>query len=142
MWVSNRFDLPWTRNSGDDTMFNSMNQGVSTLEIIFDENDKAVDYRFIQSDPSLNGLTDLDGDVIGKRVSEVVPDLKKEWLEHFERVVKTGEPERWELPFASAGGFEISVARIGGSGSHLVSCSYDNITERKRVEEALINEKR
>ena len=62
MRVSNRSDLPWTHNDGDGTPFNSMNQGVSTLEIFFDENDKAVDYRFIQSNPSLNSSTDLDLD--------------------------------------------------------------------------------
>jgi PAS domain-containing protein len=37
------------------TLFESIDEGFCTIEVLFDQNEKPVDYRFLQISPSLNG---------------------------------------------------------------------------------------
>lgn len=116
-------------------LFESIDEGLATLELIVDDNNKVVDYRFVQLNPALTRLTGLDLDILGKRVSQVLPNLEQEWFERLERVALTGEPERFELPVAVLNGWcEVNVSRIGAAGSRLVSTIYTNVTERKQAE--------
>jgi two-component system CheB/CheR fusion protein len=118
-------------------LFDSIDYGLATLELMFDENEKVVDYRFVQLNDALTRMTGLSPEILGKPVSEAIPGLEKEWFETFERVAKTGEPIYFELYAAPVGKwFECGAARIGGAGSPLISAIYNDITERKRAEEA------
>lgn len=117
------------------TLFDSMDEGVSTLELIFDENERAVDYIFVEQNAALTKQTGLTSDIIGKRVSEIYPDLEAYWFEAFERVVKTGVPERHEYYIAALDSwFDIYTTRVADSDSREVVCIYNNITERKQRE--------
>lgn len=115
------------------TLFDSMEDGVSTLELIFDENERVVDYIFVELNAALTKQTGLASDIIGKRVSEVTPGLEAYWFETFERVVKTGVPERHEYYIAALDSwFDIYTARVADSNNRKVVCIYNNITERKQ----------
>ncbi len=119
------------------TLFNSMDEGYCTVEMIFNEQDRPVDYRYLEINPSFERLTGMQG-ALGKRVREFVPDLEEHWCEIFGKVARTGEPirvadevrgmNRW---------FDIYAFRIGGTDSPRVAIFFRNITERKLAEEAL-----
>ena len=81
-------------------------------------------------------MTGLPGDVVGKPVSEVVPNLETFWLKTYERVVKTGNAERFEQSISGLDNnwFNVYASRVGGDGSRMVVLVYYNITERKRHE--------
>ncbi|HEY4650464.1 MAG TPA: PAS domain S-box protein [Pontibacter sp.] len=125
------------RNSEEKyrTLFDSMENGVSTLELVFDENGRVVDYIFVEHNPAMTRQTGLTSDTIGKRVSEVTPGLEAYWFEAFERVVKTGVPEQHEYYITALNSwFDIYTTRVADSTNRKVVCIYNNITERKQRE--------
>ena len=71
--------------------------------------------------------------LVGKRMKELVPELKSEWLEVFAQVMRTGEPVTHRAYSAVFGRhFEACVFRpMPGQFGVLVA----DITERKRAEE-------
>ena len=118
------------------TLFNSMDEGVVTIELIFDGAENLVDFRYLEHNPALTKQTGLTTAILGRRAGELFPDMETYWFEAFERVAKTGEPERHEYYFGTLDSwFDLYISRVGGNGSHQIICVYNNITERKRTQE-------
>ena len=83
---------------------------------------------------NLTGLTD----VAGKKVSEVIPGIAESNPELFEiygRVARTGIPETFET-YVEGLGIWFSISVYSPAKDDFVAV-FDNITERKQVEEAL-----
>lgn len=119
------------------SLFGSIDEGFCIIEMIFDAQGKAADYRFIQANRAFESLTGLR-DVIGKTALELVPDLERFWIEAYGQAAITGEPVRFENKSESMGRwFDVHASRLGDAGSHRVAVVFSNITERKRAEEAL-----
>ena len=69
---------------------------------------------------------------------ELNPNLEEHWVKTYARVIETGEPVRFDRYFREVGRwFTVFGSRVGGDGSHLLNVVFDDITERKQVEEAL-----
>ena len=117
------------------SLFESIDEGVSTIEVLFDEQDKAIDYRFLEFNASHEAMSGVPRDVIGKRGREVIGYVEPSMMERLGQVALTGQPVRFE-EFVSGLGrwFDIYVARDGGSDSRRVISVFNNITERKRRE--------
>jgi two-component system CheB/CheR fusion protein len=74
-------------------LFSEINSGIAVHEMIFDDNDKAVDYRFLKVNTAFEEQTGLKAaDIIGKTVLEVIPNLEDIWIKRYGDVVITGEP--------------------------------------------------
>lgn len=115
-------------------LFNSIDQGFNIIEPIFDDNGHVIDYWLREHNPMFTQITGLT-DAIGKRMSDLVPYVEPEWHQLIERVYYTGEPVRVDLPVQALGQwFTAYMSRIGGEGSPLVACVYDDITERRQRE--------
>ena len=116
------------------SLFNSMDEGYCTIEMIFDEQGKPVDYRYLEINPSFEKLTGMHG-ALGKRISEFVPDLEEYWYEVYGKVALTGEPIRVANEVKGMNRwFDIYAFRIGGNDSREVSILFRNITESKQAE--------
>ncbi|GAB3806797.1 hypothetical protein GCM10028819_42850 [Spirosoma humi] len=117
------------------TLFNAIDEGFSLLEVILDQTGKVVDYWHRDHNPAFTRMTGLK-EVIGKRMSELVPNLEPEWHRTLEKVYRTGEPIRMEYPVQQLGQwYSAYLSRLGSKGSPFIACIYDDITERKRLEE-------
>ncbi|HVF69320.1 MAG TPA: GAF domain-containing protein [Xanthomonadales bacterium] len=117
------------------TLFDNIDEGFSTIEVLFDEAGKAVDYRFLETNRVHEELTGLPHTIAGMRASELMPELKKDLLERLEKVVLTGKPIRYEQQVEALGGwFDVYSTRVGGKDSRVVANVFTNITERKRRE--------
>ncbi|MBC7535340.1 MAG: PAS domain S-box protein, partial [Ferruginibacter sp.] len=119
------------------SLFNSIDEGVSTIEIIFDENEKAIDFRFLESNPAMTKATGLTSEIHGKTAKEVLPNLEEFWLETYGRVVITGEPIRFDYTSEdiNSNWFEVHAYKVGNKQSRKIITVYNNITDRKIEEE-------
>ena len=76
------------------TVVESMDEGLAVIQIIVDDANKPVDYRFMEVNPAFERQTGLI-DSIGKTARELVPDLEERWFEMYGKVALTGEPIRF-----------------------------------------------
>ena len=118
-------------------LFSTLIEGFCTLEVIFDGNGKAVDCRFLETNPAFEKQTGLSH-AAGKTVRELVPDIEEYWLETYGRVALTGEPAHFENEAKPLGRFfDVCAYRVGGPGSRKVAVLFNEITERKNAERSL-----
>jgi PAS domain S-box-containing protein len=119
------------------TLFESMHETFVVKEAMLDDSGRATDYRFIEGNPAFSRQTGFT-DPHNRTMRELMPDIEGDWLATFERVRLTGEPARFEARLARSNRWlAVSASRIGGPGSLRVAIVFSDITERKRVEEAL-----
>ena len=120
------------------TLFESMDQGYSVIEMIFDAEARPVDYRFLENNPAFERHTGLRN-AQGRRIREIAPDLEAHWLETYGRVAVTGEAIRFVNHAKDLGGrwFDVYAFRFGGNGSHKVAILFSDISDRKAREDAL-----
>jgi len=118
------------------SLFENMLEGFGYHKMLF-EDGKPQDYVFLNANDSFERLTGLKN-VIGKKVTDVIPGIKESNPELFEiygRVALTGQPEKFETYVESLGSW-FSVSVYSPEREHFVSV-FDNITEHKRAQEAL-----
>ena len=78
-------------------LFESMTEGFALHEIICDKKGKPCDYRFLEMNSAFEELTGLKRkNVVGKTVSEVLPDNDPQWVEIYGKVALTGEPMQFD----------------------------------------------
>ncbi len=115
-------------------LLESMEQGFCILEMLFDDEGKPADYRFIDMNSAFSRHTGLIN-AIGKTALELVPDLDPYWFETYGRVAQTGEPIHFENEApAMHRWFDVYASRLGGAESRKVVLFFNDITSRKQVE--------
>lgn len=120
------------------SLFESIDEGFVIIEMIFDSNDRPIDYCFLNANPSFTKLTGLPDDAVGKTARELLPDLEEFWFETYGDVALTGRATRFEHESVVMGRwFDVYASRVGGAESRQVAIVFNNITERKRAESAL-----
>jgi len=117
-------------------LFEAMQDGYAYCRMLY-EDGRPVDFVYLAVNQAFETLTGLR-DVVGRKASEVIPGIRRDNPELFEsygRVASGGAPESFEtyLPALDIW-FSISVYRP--AEGHFVAV-FDNITERRRSEEAL-----
>ncbi len=119
------------------SLFAFLNAGFCLVEVIFAEDDRAVDYRFLEVNPVFehqSGLTD----VVGRTMRELVPGHEQHWFDLYGQVVRTGEPVRFDQPIAGLGRWcDVHAYRVDGPMRNRVAILFNDITERRRSEMTL-----
>ncbi len=118
------------------SLFANMLNGLAYCQMLY-EQDQPQDFIYLDVNKSFETLTGLKN-VVGKKVSEVIPELRRsnpELLEAYGRVALTGTPEKFEVYVPSLTmWFAISV--YSPAKGYFVAV-FDVITARKQAEEAL-----
>jgi PAS domain S-box-containing protein len=123
------------------TLFNSIDEGFCVIEMLFDKNDKPVDFQFLEVNPSFAQQTGLRG-AVGKRMRDLAADHEAHWFETFGEVALTGKPVRFVNEAKALNRwFDVYAFRFGGAESRKVAVIFMNITERRRAEQALLTAK-
>lgn len=112
------------------TLFESMDQGFCIIEVLFDQDDQPVDYRFLLVNPAYERQTGLT-DVVGRSLSEVVPSHLAYWPQIYGQIVLTGQPQRFERRAEGLDRtYEIYAWRVGEQEQRRVAILFNDITER------------
>jgi PAS domain S-box-containing protein len=117
-------------------IFENMAEGLAHCRVYF-EDGKAVDFEYLQVNAQFGALTGLH-DVIGKRVSHLIPGFREtdaELLDLYGRVAHGGPPERTEVHVPGLARW-FSITAYAAGPDEFVAI-FDNTTERKTVEDRL-----
>ena len=115
-------------------LFQHMQEGFSYCRMVF-EDGKPADFIYVSVNDAFEALTGLR-DVVGKKVSEVIPGIREsspELVEIYGRVAQGGSPEKFEI-FVEPLGNWFSVSVYCPEKGYFVSV-FDVITDRKRADE-------
>jgi PAS domain S-box-containing protein len=117
-------------------LFDNMLNGLAYCRMLFD-GDRPQDFVYLAVNEAFGTLTGLK-DVVGKKVSEVIPGIREtdpKLFEIYGRVASTGVPERFEI-YVEALRMWFAIA-VYCPEKHCFVAVFDVITERKRAEMAL-----
>jgi PAS domain S-box-containing protein len=118
-------------------LFNSMEEGFCTIEVLFDANARAIDYRFLEVNPAFERHTGLK-DAKGKLMRELAPDHEQHWFDIYGRIALTGESARFDnRAEALHRWYEVYAFRVGEAQDRRVGIVFSDITNRKRREEEM-----
>jgi PAS domain S-box-containing protein len=115
-------------------LFNSIDEGFCTIEMIFDEQERPVDYRFLEINPSFERQTGLH-DAVGKTMREFAPQHEQHWFETYGRIAVTGEAARFQNHAKELHRwYDVFACRFGEPQDRQVAIVFGDITERKAAE--------
>jgi len=78
-------------------LFENMTSGFALHEIITDQNNKPIDYRYLEINPAFEKLTGVPvSALLGKTLRDLMPDTEEYWIETFGKVAITGESIAYE----------------------------------------------
>ncbi|HYW22384.1 MAG TPA: ATP-binding protein [Nodularia sp. (in: cyanobacteria)] len=118
-------------------LFESIDEGFCIIEVLFDENDTPIDYRFLEINPLFEAQTGLQ-QAVGKTALELVPDLEDYWIQVYGQVALTGKAARFEnWVEAMNRWFDVYACRTGEAQGRKVAIVFKDISERKWAEEIL-----
>ncbi|MEG2901850.1 MAG: PAS domain-containing protein, partial [Massilia sp.] len=87
-------DITQQRKASEEryrTLFESVDEGFCIFEMLFDEANRPVDYRFLEMNPTFKAHTGLK-DAVGRTAREMLPGLDDFWFDTYGRVALTGDP--------------------------------------------------
>jgi hypothetical protein len=120
------------------TLFDSIDEGFCTIEVLFDESDHPIDYRFLEVNPSFEKQTGIQN-ARGRRMREIAPHHEEHWFQIYGQVALTGEPVRFENQAAELRRwYDVYAFRIGEPGERKVAMLFKDITEHKQAEARLL----
>ena len=118
-------------------LFNSIDEGFCIIEMIFDDQKKPVDYRFLVINASFERQTGLQ-DAVGKRMREFAPDHEEHWFETYGKIALTGESIRFENRAEQLHRwYDVYAFRFGEPENFQVAILFNDITARKKTEKEL-----
>jgi len=119
------------------TLFESIDEGFCTIEVLFDENAKPVDYRFLQINPTFERQTGIKN-AVGRRMREIAPQHEEHWFQIYGKIALTGEPMRFENEAKQLGRwYDVYAFRVEDPKLGRVGILFNDITERRRLEQQL-----
>lgn len=123
------------------TVFEMIDEGFVTAEVTYDDQGRAVDALYLEGNRAASHLT-LGRSYDHTLLSDLVPDREDYWLRTYDRVARTGTPERLEeflAPLDRWYNYHVSRVSSPGEGgtSPRVAVVFQDVTERRCAEDRL-----
>lgn len=117
------------------SVFSGIDQGYCLCELVVDADGRAIDYRFLETNPLFEEATGLR-DAVGRTALELVPGLEPQWVETYAGVALGGEPIRFQQESAAMGRyFDVFAMPLNPRGRFAVV--FADITDRQAALEEL-----
>ncbi len=118
------------------TLFEAMREGFALCEIIWDENGKPCDYRYLEVNPAFEKILGVTrSQAIGRTEREVFPQVEDYWIDTYGKVALTSQPARFEN-YSRSVDKHFQVAAFSPKRGQFATI-FSDVTERKRTEERL-----
>ncbi|HUD28070.1 MAG TPA: PAS domain-containing protein [Novosphingobium sp.] len=120
------------------SLLNSVDAGFCVVEVKFDADGTALDYRFLEINGSFREYTGIE-EGTGRWMREIAPTHEQHWFDLYGRVARTGVAERVELPAQALDDrwYLVHAYRVDEPEQHHVAILFSDLTERRRTERAL-----
>jgi PAS domain S-box-containing protein len=116
------------------SLFESIDDGFCVLEMLFDDAQRPVDYRFLEANPAFSKQTGLV-DAVGRTARELVPNLEAHWFETYGRVATTGEATRFQLGSDAMGRwFDVYAFRVGRPEARRIALLFADVSAAREAE--------
>ena len=116
------------------TLFESLDEGFCVIEMLFDAEGRAVDYRFVEANPAFVEQTGLVG-AIGRTARELVPGLEEHWFERYGAVARTGRAIRFESGSdVMHRWFDVYAFRVGPAEERKVALLFKDVSAAKAAD--------
>ncbi len=121
-------------------LFDSIDEAFALCEILTDSEGRPADFRLLEVNPAFEKMTGFASQTAqGATVRQLLPTLEERLREMYGRMALTGEPCRFEYRLdAGEQWFDVYAGAISEQGSGKFALVFNDITARKRAEEALI----
>jgi PAS domain S-box-containing protein len=116
------------------TLFDSMDEGYCVIEMIFDEKNNPVDYRFLEVNPAFERQTGIKN-ARGRLMRQIAPDHEQHWFDIYGRIALTGATLRFENQAAALRRYyDVCAFRVEAPELRRVGVLFNDITERKNLD--------
>lgn len=118
-------------------LFETLDDGFCIIEFFDGPHGPLSDYLHVEANAGYERQSGIPN-VVGRTLRDLEPDDAEGWAELYGRVLRTGEPIRFERYFLAAGRhIEVSAARVGPASRRQVSVLFRDIEARRRAQVAL-----
>ncbi len=119
-------------------LFNTIDEGFCIIEMIFDEELRPVDYRFLEVNAAFEKQTGLH-DAEGKSMRELAPAHEAHWFEIYGKIALTGEPARFVNEARALNRwYDVYAYRVGKPEDRQVAIIFNDISGHKRAEAEML----
>lgn len=119
------------------TLFEAIDVGFCVIEVKFEQQDRAVDFRYIETNSAFEQQTGLVG-AEGRWMRDLIPEHEQRWFEIYGEVALTGKAVRFEQTAEALGRwYDVHALRIGDPTTHRVAIFFNDISRRRKAELAL-----
>lgn len=120
------------------SLFNSIDAGFCVVEVKFNANGDALDYRFLEVNSSFEQHTGIK-DAVGRWMRDIAPDHEQHWFDLYGRIARTGVSEQLELPALRLHDrwYLVHAYRVDDPQDNHVAILFSDLSERRRSEMAL-----
>ena len=119
------------------TLFDSIDEGFCIIEVLFDQNNSPIDYRFLEINPAFEKQTGLH-EAQGKLMRQLAPEHEAHWFQIYGEIALTGKPARFVREAkALHRWYDVYAFRVEKPESRKVAILFDDISERRQAENAL-----
>ncbi|HAS73733.1 MAG TPA: diguanylate cyclase [Clostridiales bacterium UBA8960] len=121
-------------------LFDNMNEGFAIHEVFCDSDGNPVDYAFLEVNKAFEVITQLKSEVIkGKRITEILPNTEKVWIEKYGKVALTGVSDHF-VNYSGELDKYFSVSVYSPSKNQFATL-FTDVSDIKRLEKILSQEK-